>query len=312
MTGSLGSVPPLAVAQKVKLAAYTSWQVGGEAEYFCLPKTVDEVMSAQKWSQAQGLEVHLIGGGSNVLISDRGLTGLTICLKNLVGTEIKEEDGNLKLTVLAGTSKSELLKTFLKYKLAPALFLAGIPGDTGGGVVMNAGVSEMMLPREFTEITEWIDVVKPDNTIRRYAHKEIKWSYRHTEGWGPGIIVRVGLTWPNQPHPEILIQVRDANRLRLTKQPLDMPSCGSVFVNPVGHKVAQLIDQSGLKGFQIGNAQVSLKHANFIVNTGGAQATDILQVISHVKKVVKQKTNVDLRTEVVLMGSFSEHSEGQA
>lgn len=304
--------PPLALARDVKLIPYNTWQVGGVAEYFCLPKTIDELVSAQKWAAGQQLEIHILGGGSNVLISDQGLPGLTICLKNLVGVEAREAEGRLHLEVLSGTSKSELLKIFLKHKLAPALFLAGIPGDVGGGVVMNAGVAEAFLPREFTEITDWFEVLKPDGSIKKYQHQDVRWAYRHCENWQPGIIVRVGISWPLQPNPEILTQVRDANKLRLQKQPLDMPSCGSVFVNPSGHKAAQLIDQCGLKGFQIGQAQVSNKHANFIVNLGGAKATEIWQVMQSVRRTVKEKKNVDLRTEVVLMGPWADFEGGQA
>lgn len=301
--------PPVTIARDVKLASYSTWQVGGPAEHFCLPRNVDELIAAQKWAAGQGLQVHVLGGGSNVLISDKGLSGLTLCLKNLTGVETREESGCLKIEAWSGTSKSELLKIFLKHKLAPALFLAGIPGDVGGGVVMNAGVSEAFKPREFTEIVEWFDVLKPDGRVQRYHHKDVRWAYRHSEGWQPGIVVKVGLSYDSKPHPEILTQVRDANRVRLQKQPLDMPSCGSVFVNPPGHKAAQLIDQSGLKGFQVGQAQVSMKHANFIVNLGGAKASEIWQVISHVKRTVKEKKGVELRTEVVLMGSWSEFSE---
>lgn len=300
---------PLAIARDVKLATYNTWQVGGPAEFFCLPRTVDEVAQAQKWAEAQHCPVHVLGGGSNVLIADEGLPGLTICLKHLAGTEVTDSEGRLRINALSGTSKSELLKIFLKHKLAPALFLAGIPGDTGGGVVMNAGVAENFKPREFHEITEWFEVLKPDGTLRRYQNADVKWTYRHSEGWQPGIITRVGLAWPNEPDPAILTQVRDANKIRLQKQPLDMPSCGSVFVNPPGLKAAQLIDQSGLKGLQIGQAQVSLKHANFIVNLGGARARDIWSVIQSVRRQVKEKKQVELRTEVVLMGAWSDLRE---
>ena len=123
-------------------------------------------------------------------------------------------------------------------------------------------------------------------------------------GWQPGIIVQVGLSWPMHIDEKILDKVRDANRVRLSKQPLDMPSCGSVFVNPQGHKAAQLIEFCGLKGRQCGEAQVSLKHANFIVNLGNAKATDIWQLILDVQQAVKSKTGVELKTEVVQLGNW--------
>lgn len=295
----------LAIDENFKLAPFTSWQVGGPADFLARPRTVDEVREAQEWAARQKLPLHILGGGSNVLISDKGLRGLTILLKELTGTQMREEGGRLHIECLSGTGKSDLLKIFLKHKLAPALFLAGLPGDVGGGIVMNAGVGEALVPREFTEITEWVEVLKPDGSVQRYRHGDIQWSYRHSQGWQPGIIVRVGISWPMEPDPEVLAKVREANRIRLTKQPLDLPSCGSVFVNPPGEKAARLIESSGLKGLTEGGAQVSLKHANFIVNKGGATARDIAALIGKVRETVLAKTGIELKTEVVFMGDFS-------
>lgn len=290
------------IKQHVPLASLTSWLVGGPAEYLCFPKNLDEVREAQQWAQQKNLPVTILGGGSNVLISDKGISGLVIALKNLTGAATREKNGRLEVEAWAGTGKSELLKIFLKQKLAPALFLAGLPGDIGGGIVMNAGVAESFKPREFVEITDWIEVLRPDGSLQRMAKNELHWTYRHSSGWQPGVIVRVGLSWLLEPDASILEQVKQANKIRLSKQPLDMPSCGSVFVNPEGHKAAQLIDSCGLKGFSVGDAQVSVKHANFIVNKGEAKASDILQVIEHVQKTVLQQKNVRLQTEVVRLG----------
>ena len=245
------------IKEKFLLAPLTSWQVGGPAQYIAFPRTIDEIKEAQVWAQDRKLAITVLGGGSNVLISDLGIQGLVICLKDFSGTEVKEEAGQLKITAFSGSGKSELLKIFLKHKLAPALFLAGIPGDVGGGVVMNAGVAEAFKPREFVEITEWVEILKPDGSVQKLRNQEIQWSYRHSHGWQPGIILRVGIQWPLEVDLGILEQVKQANKLRLSKQPLDKPSCGSVFVNPAGHKAAQLIDSCGLKGFSIGGAQVS-------------------------------------------------------
>jgi UDP-N-acetylmuramate dehydrogenase len=298
------AVMDLEIQKNIVLAPYTSWQVGGVAQYFCLPKNLEELQEAREWSLANGVPAHILGGGSNVLVSDKGVQGLVICLKKFSGTHVYKEDERLIIEALAGTSKSEILKIFLKYKLAPALFLAGIPGDVGGGVVMNAGVAENFRPREFFEIIDWVEVLKPDGEVQRYDYADIQWSYRHSIGWQPGVITRVGLSWPLEQDEGILEQVKTANKTRLSKQPLDMPSCGSVFVNPAGTKAAQLIDGAGLKGFSIGDAQVSMKHANFIVNTGSAKASDISAVIEHVRTVVKEKFGIELKTEVALFGEW--------
>ena len=294
------------IQSSIHLAPLTSWLVGGNAEFFCRPQNLDDLIFAQNWAKEKNLKITLLSGGSNVLIADEGLRGLVICLKDLNGTEteVAQKNGQeiFRLTAWAGTGKSELLKIYLKHKLAPALFLAGIPGDVGGGLVMNAGVSENMQPREFTEITEWIEVLRPDGKVERLAHEQLQWSYRHLQGWQPGILVRASLICPNFPDASILDQVRSANKIRLSKQPLDLPSCGSVFVNPPGRKAAQLIDSCGLKGYTVGQAQVSMKHANFIVNLGNCSAADIKAVIAHVQKTVREKTSVELRAEVIRLG----------
>lgn len=289
----------------------TSWLVGGSADFLIRPRNIDELREAQEWVAQRSLPVTILSGGSNVLVSDRGVRGLTISLRKFSSAIVTESGpagerpARLEIEALAGTSKSELLKIFLKHKLEPALFLAGLPGDVGGGVVMNAGVGEMMKPREFVEFTDWVEVLKPDGGLARYTRSELQWSYRHCLGWQPGIIARVGLSWPLEPSGDILDRVKAANKTRLTKQPLDLPSCGSVFKNPPGTSSGREIEKAGLKGFTIGGAQVSTKHANFIVNLGEATARDVDAVIKHVQKTVRESAGIELKTEVVYLGDWS-------
>lgn len=278
--------------------------VGGNAEHFALPTNQEELQQALQYAKAQSLPITILGGGSNVLISDLGIKGLTIGLRRFSEITHEVKDDKIFINCLSGTAKSELLKIFLKHQLEPALFLAGLPGDVGGGVVMNAGVAENYTPREFMEMVDWIEVMDKEGATHHLDKKDLHIHYRHTDGWQPHIITKVGLSWPYVKKPEILQQVREANKIRLSKQPLDMPSCGSVFKNPEGHKAAQLIDQCGLKGFRIGDAQVSLKHANFIVNLGAARAQDVWAVIRHVQQTVKSLRQVDLVTEVVRLGEW--------
>jgi UDP-N-acetylmuramate dehydrogenase len=289
------------ISRDVSLCHYTSWQIGGAAEHFCLPKSLEQMKEAIHFAHTHRLQVTVLGAGSNVLVSDAGIKGLVICMRDFKNYQVTKSS-RLEINCQAGVPKSELLKIFLKFKLKPALFLAGIPGDVGGGVVMNAGVAENFLPREFVEIVDWIEVLKEDGELKKYKREDLGWSYRHCLGWQPGIIVGVGISWPMEPDDSILVQVKEANRTRLSKQPLDQPSCGSVFVNPAGEKAARLIDSCGLKGYTIGGAQVSLKHANFIVNLGSARAADVKTVIQHVQSAVKSKTGIDLKTEVVMLG----------
>jgi UDP-N-acetylmuramate dehydrogenase len=295
------------IRQNVSLAEFTSWNIGGPAEYLVLPKTIEELRESLEWASHKKLAVTVMGGGSNVLISDLGIPGLTICLRKFSKIETRIQEGVIEIDCLSGTSKSELLKVFLKQSLSPALFLAGLPGDVGGGIVMNAGVAEALVPREFGELVDSFEVLlfrQGAFEIKKFKHKDIDWQYRHSTGWEPGIIVSAVLRWPLTPEPGILERVREANKIRLSKQPLDLPSCGSVFINPVGHKAAQLIESCGLKGFRMGDAQVSLKHANFIVNLNRATAIDTWNVILHVQSKVKDKTGVDLKTEVVRLGNW--------
>ncbi|MFZ4404140.1 MAG: FAD-binding protein, partial [Pseudobdellovibrionaceae bacterium] len=147
------------IQTSISLLNFTSWLVGGQADFFCQPKNTEDFNAALLWAHQQKQPITILGGGSNVLIHDAGVRGLVINNRKFSGIEVIEDPYKLKMTCLAGTGKSEVLKQFLKYKLAPALFLAGLPGDVGGGVVMNAGVSENFTPKEFGEIVEWIEVV---------------------------------------------------------------------------------------------------------------------------------------------------------
>lgn len=293
------------IKEKVLLKDYAWWKIGGPADFFCQPESVDEVREAVEFARARGLPISVLGGGTNVLVSDAGVDGLVICMRKLVGVKSESRDGRLCIEALAGTPKSEFTKIFMKEKLAPALFLCGLPGDVGGGVVMNAGVAEMIEPREFVEITDWVEVLDLDSLkIKKFTKQQLSWTYRHSSGWQPGILVRVGISWPLQTDSEIPQKVKEATRRRLERQPLNLPSCGSTFKNPDGHKAGALIDQAGLKGFQIGGAQVSPKHANFIVNVGGATANDVAGIIRHIKGVVLAKFGVTLETEVKFFGRW--------
>lgn len=287
----------------VLLKDWAWWKIGGPAEVFCLPESAADVQTAVKYALENKLPVTVLGGGTNVLIGDQGIEGLVICTRKLTGTSVREEGGRLVIDALAGAPKSALMKEFLKRRLAPALFLCGLPGDVGGGVVMNAGVAEAIRPREFVEIVDWVEVVDLNTTeLRRLPAAEIRWTYRHTSGWEPGVVVAAGISWPLEPDAALPQKVKDATRNRIQRQPLELPSCGSTFKNPPGHKAGALIEQSGLKGFQIGGAQISTKHANFIVNVGGATASDVHSLIRRVQSEVKSRFGVELETEVRFLG----------
>lgn len=295
------------IVANVPLHDWTWWKIGGAADFFCLPATVIELREAITVARARRLPITILGGGTNVLVSDRGVEGLVIGMKNISGLQSEERGGRIQITALAGTAKSELTKIFLKARLAPSLFLCGLPGDIGGGVVMNAGIAEAVIPREFGEIVDWIEVVDLDSAtleVKRFSKADVEWTYRTSLGWQPGVVVRAQISWEMVPDTEIPRKVKEATRNRLQRQPLEWPSCGSTFKNPLPQTAGALIDEAGLKGFQIGSAQVSPKHANFIVNLGGARADDVLAVIRHVQAEVQKRFAVELETEVRFVGRW--------
>ncbi|MAV90104.1 MAG: UDP-N-acetylenolpyruvoylglucosamine reductase [Bdellovibrionaceae bacterium] len=290
---------------QVSLASKTWWKIGGEAEFYFEPSSFDEFKTSYLEALKKSLAVTVLGGGTNVLVSDDGIQGLVISTAKLNQLKVFEEEGQLFLEAEAGVPKSDLVKEFLKRKLDPALFLCGLPGDVGGGVVMNAGVSENIVPREFGEIVRSVEVLKPDGELKTYSHDDLNWVYRKSLGWEPGLVYKALLSWPLEENLEVMNSVRQATRRRLERQPLTQPSCGSTFKNPKGSDSAgALIEKAGLKGYQVGQAQVSPKHANFIVNLGGAKAQDVHQIIQHIQKTVFDQFGIELEREVRYLGHW--------
>ena len=171
---------------------------------------------------------------------------------------------------------------------------------------MNAGVGQDISPKEFKDIVDWVKVIREDKNIL-IQHEDIQWEYRFSKGWGPGLIYEVGMSWPMEPSQDVLECLKEMALKRTQSQPLQSASCGSVFKNPLtGEKSGALIEQCGLKGYQIGQACISKKHANFIINMGGATAIDIHQLIQYVQKTVKERFNILLEPEVKYMGRWNE------
>ncbi len=292
--------------QNYKLAEHTWWKVGGSADWAVFPESVQDIQKACRWARDKKMPVTVLSGGSNVLVSDDGVAGLVILLTKFAKIESVDIAGDKTSAVCqAGMPKSELLKVFIKQRQSAAIFLAGLPGDVGGGVVMNAGVGHEIHPKEFCEIVEWVewvDLSSQEFNIVRKNKSDLQWLYRKTNGWQPGIITRVGITWEEPADDTVLKRLQESNKRRMATQPLHLPSCGSVFKNPPGNKSGRLIEECGLKGYQVGGAQVSEKHANFIVNIGGATAKDIESVRLHVQATVKAHNGVELETEYIFLG----------
>jgi UDP-N-acetylmuramate dehydrogenase len=303
------------IQEKINLAPYTSWKIGGDADFFCLPKSLDEIKEALIWADEKSVEVTYLGGGSNVLVSDRGVRGLVICFKNFAGIEDVSNETHLRIRCKAGVLKMKAMRRFLKEELSPSLFLSGLPGDVAGGVVMNAGVSESLTPKEFVDIVESFKVLKFENSVwveKEFKNQDVQWAYRKSSGWGPGVITEVVLAWPlDQKTDNIKKMVKEAQELRASKQPLSEPSCGSVFRNPLDdarntekRSAGYLIEHAGLKGYQYGGVEISRKHANFIVNKGGAKALDIHCAIGIAQKKVEHIFGIKLQNEVRYIGDW--------
>ena len=292
----------MTIEENISLRDFTFWKIGGPADFFCQPKNLEELNQAYQWAQKKKVPFTILGGGTNVLVSDKGIEGLVIHMKHLASVTTEEKNGRLHLHCLAGTPKSDLTKIFLGKKLTPAIFLCGLPGDVGGGVVMNAGVSEQRTPREFCEMVDAVEVLRPNGQLEKITADKIHFSYRESQGWQPGILYSADLSWPLDAQDDVPQQVRQATKTRVEKQPLNYPSCGSVFRNPTGQKAGWLIEQAGLKGHRLGDAQISEKHANFIINHGKARADEVKSLIELVKEKVFDKFQVKLETEVKMLG----------
>ena len=280
------------------------WKVGGSAEFFCQPKNFTELQDGLSWAKKNKKNFIVLGGGTNVLISDQGVKGLVISTSLLNTYSEKKTKSHILITCGSGLLKSQLMKIFKIHKLAPALFLSGLPGDIGGGVVMNAGVSRSFKPSEFSEIVKSFKVVSFEG-IKTHLKEDIKWSYRQSQGWQKGVIYEVKFEWPLIEEPDLNNQIKEELKKRRVSQPLDKASCGSVFKNPYPQFAGELIEKAGLKGLKQGSAQVSEKHANFIVNTGKAKSTDIHNLIQTVKQKVFKKFSISLETEVHYLGSWN-------
>lgn len=293
------------IRKNVSLKEFNSWRIPATAKHFAEPRGKQELQEVYHWALGQKLPIFILGSGTNVLVPDTEFPGLVIFMGKLSGLTEKirsfDETQYLEIRSLAGTSKMELLKVFLRHSLTPAVFLAGIPGTVGGGVAMNAGVGEQILPREFCEIVSSIEVLDHHGNFHTIPSHQLSWRYRHCDGWQPNIITEVLLHWPMRPDNTVQQRVRLANQKRLQTQPLNQPNSGSVFKNPPQAKAAKLIEDCGLKGHCIGGAQVSNKHANFIVNLGEATSKDVASLIDFVQKKVADQTGIILTTEVVML-----------
>ncbi len=280
------------------MANHTTFRVGGPAEYFVSP-TVAELPGLMKVITEENIPYTILGNGSNVLVSDQGLAGVVIVLgKN--AQEIKR-DGNV-ITAEAGALLSRVAAEALSASLTGMEPLGGIPGSIGGAVMMNAGA----YGGEIRQVLTSAEVLCANGQVKTYTVEELDLSYRHSILMEEkGIVLSATFTLQEGNPEEIKAQMADYRERRTSKQPLNFPSAGSTFKRPEGYFAGKLIEDAGLKGYRVGGACVSEKHAGFVVNDQNGTAADVYQVICDVSAKVKETFGVTLEPEVRILGEFS-------
>nr|WP_125708522.1 UDP-N-acetylmuramate dehydrogenase [Lacticaseibacillus porcinae] len=277
------------------LSHYTFTKTGGPADLLAFPKSIAEIQQLLAYANDNNLPLTFIGNASNLIVKDGGIRGLVIILTTMKNIEAH---GNT-VTADAGARLIDTTEAAYQAGLTGMEFAAGIPGSVGGAVFMNAGA----YGGEVKDCLQSTTVLTQAGELKTYSNADMGFSYRHSLVQTTGDIV-VSATFGLKPGDPIAIreQMDNLNAQRAAKQPLEYPSCGSVFKRPVGHFVGPMIQKAGLQGHIIGGAQISTKHAGFIVNLGGATATDYLDMIHLVQKTVAEKFDVQLEPEVRIIG----------
>lgn len=276
---------------------HTSFRIGGNADCFCEVKDIEALRNIIRLCREYDTPYFILGMGSNLLVSDKGIEGVVLKL----GGEFNEITLSESNTVRcgAGSTLARLCNFARNMSLGGLEFAWGIPGSVGGAVYMNAGAYD----GEIKDTVCSVDYMDKNGSIRRVKKEELDFSYRHSAFTDTdNIILSATFQLVPKPQHEISERMQELMERRKTKQPINHPSAGSVFKRPEGYYAAALIEECGLKGYEYGGAQVSPKHSGFIVNDNGASAEDVLGLIEHIKKTVKEKKNVDLCCEVRFIG----------
>lgn len=278
------------------LKEYTSFKIGGPADYLVIPETVDELIYSIEILRENGIPYMVLGRCTNILVKDGGIEGAVILLREKFSH--MEAHGEL-VTACAGASLREFSEFALENSLGGMEFANGIPGSVGGGVFMNAGAYD----GELKDIVEKVTVLDKNLNVRILSGEEMNFSYRHSLAQDEELIILSATFKLQRKNPEeVRKKMDELLERRKSKQPLEYPSAGSTFKRPEGYFAGKLIDDSGLRGLTHGGAQVSWKHCGFVINRGDATAVDVLQLIDIVKKVVYDKLGVEIYPEVRIIG----------
>ena len=290
-------LPAGCVRENVTLAPYTTMRTGGPAALFAEPRSAQQLAHVHQWAQEKGLSLLILGNGSNLLIADSGFDGLVIHLGRAL-SEVSVFANTL--TAQAGASLAAAARAAAQASLTGLEFAAGIPGSIGGAVCMNAGA----YGGEIAQVIVSARVLTPEG-VRMVSRNELSLGYRSSAVMQNGWVV-LEATFelaPGNPD-EIKATMADLAARRREKQPLQYPSCGSFFKRPVGYYAGALIEQAGLKGYRVGDAQVSELHAGFVINRGHATSSEIYRLMQEVQRRVQAQFGVTLEPEVRLIGHF--------
>lgn len=280
----------------VPMKDYTSMRVGGKAKIVVLPSAVDEIRELIKSLGKNSIPYYVIGNGTNLIVHDAGYNGVIIKLSENFSSVTVDEN---IITAKSGASIVSVSNLACENSLSGLEFAAGIPGTVGGAVVMNAGAYD----GEMKDVVFEATCVDHTGEIVSFGYDDLQFGYRTSRVQRDSLVVLEAKMRLNEGNMDaIKDKMKELNRRRREKQPLNFPSAGSIFKRPAGHFAGKLIEEAGLRGYQIGGAQVSEKHCGFIINTGTATASDVIELIEYIKKKVFETSGVMLQQEVKILG----------
>ncbi len=278
------------------MAEHTTFRIGGPAEIWLVPDSVEQLQKTVTFLKQEGIRMQILGNGSNVLVSDEGVRGAVIRMEDRRSKVLYDTDGEVTMaTAPAGMSLSAFAREVCDKGYAEMEYATGIPGSVGGAIVMNAGAYE----GEIRNQLQSAKVLTEDGEIVNLTAEDLKLSYRYSIIPEKRYLVLSG-TFALKPgnRDEIRAKVLDLATRRREKQPLEYPSAGSTFKRPEGNYAGKLIQESGLRGYRVGDAMVSEKHCGFVINAGAATASEVKQLIADVQRIVQEKTGILLEPEV--------------
>lgn len=285
------------------LSRHTSFRIGGPADIFAEVQSAEQIAAVRRFAAERQLPLWVLGGGTNILVSDRGIRGVVIHLGRAFAS-LQWSPNGVGTRVRAGAALTfkKLVTEAIARELAGIEFAEGIPGSVGGGLLMNAGA----FGGEISNVVDYIEGVDAAGELLRLGRDELSFRYRHFDLPHQLIVTHVGFLLQPGDGEAVRARRNEAKRKRESRQPAGFPNAGSVFKNPAGQFAGRLLEAAGMKGYRHGNAQISDRHANFIINLGGATACDVRAILREAQRRVKESAGVDLEPEIKLVGDWDE------